>query len=178
MLHFPCRFRSWMWAMNNDCPRFIESTINNFGGIDILINMRHFHERELKDTSLDVLRKVMDINFLCCYCTFCRYNSIHWRKGTIVVFHLLPAIVACRAAWLFASKFLCKAGWNPSEQNCLTVRERDVGVSGFTTSNIRMQLTVKAKQRRKPMDNLRWWQRGGVCRTIIISCHSKKEKER
>src|SRR5204863_7810570 len=70
----------------NDCRRFIESTIKIFGGIDILINNAGISMRaELKETSIEVIRKVMDINFFgAVYCTHFALNSIIERKGTIV----------------------------------------------------------------------------------------------
>ena len=47
-----------------DCKKFINSTIKLFGGIDILINNAGISMRALfKDVDLDVMRKVMDINF-------------------------------------------------------------------------------------------------------------------
>ena len=70
----------------NDCRRFIESTIKVFGGIDILINNAGISMRaELKDASVDVIRKVMDINFFgAVYCTHFALNSLIERKGIIV----------------------------------------------------------------------------------------------
>src|SRR5436309_2411039 len=55
----------------NDCRRFIESAINIFGGIDVLINNAGISMRGLiKDTSVDVIRRVMEINFFgAVYCT-------------------------------------------------------------------------------------------------------------
>src|SRR6476620_7614916 len=48
----------------NDCRHFIESTIKVFGGIDILINNAGISMRALlKDSTNEVLRKVMEINF-------------------------------------------------------------------------------------------------------------------
>lgn len=49
----------------NDCKLFIDSTIKQFGGIDILINNAGISMRaELKEAELEVFRKVMDVNFL------------------------------------------------------------------------------------------------------------------
>src|SRR5215213_1850443 len=48
----------------NDCRHFIESTVKVFGGIDILINNAGISMRSLlKDTYVDVIRRVMEINF-------------------------------------------------------------------------------------------------------------------
>ncbi|MGZ5287177.1 MAG: SDR family NAD(P)-dependent oxidoreductase, partial [Flavisolibacter sp.] len=46
----------------NDCRHFIESTIKVFGGIDILINNAGISMRALlKETTIEVIRKVMEI---------------------------------------------------------------------------------------------------------------------
>jgi short-subunit dehydrogenase len=70
----------------NDCRRFIETTIKFFGGVDVLINNAGISMRALlKDVSTDVIRKVMDINFFgSVYCTRYALDSIIERKGTIV----------------------------------------------------------------------------------------------
>ncbi len=65
----------------NDCKRFIETTIKFFGGIDVLINNAGISMRALiKDAATDVIRKVMDINFYgSVYCT--KYAlGFHYRK--------------------------------------------------------------------------------------------------
>src|SRR6185503_11534472 len=70
----------------NDCRRFTETTIKFFGGIDILINNAGISMRALlKDVNTDVIKKVMEINFLgTVYCTKYALDSIMERKGTIV----------------------------------------------------------------------------------------------
>lgn len=48
----------------DDCKKFIDSTIQAFGGIDILINNAGVSMRSLlKDAEVDVIEKVMNINF-------------------------------------------------------------------------------------------------------------------
>jgi len=73
-------------SSENDCRRFIETTIKFYGGIDILINNAGISMRALlKETSIDTLKKVMDINYFgVVYCTKYALNSIIERKGTIV----------------------------------------------------------------------------------------------
>ena len=62
----------------DDCRNFINSTIDTFGGIDILINNAGISMRSLvADADVDVLRKVMDINFFgTVYCTKLALHSI------------------------------------------------------------------------------------------------------
>src|ERR1044071_5339811 len=51
-------------SLENDCRRFIESTIKVFGGIDVLINNAGISMRGLvKDTSVEVIEQVMQVNF-------------------------------------------------------------------------------------------------------------------
>src|SRR6476660_9953682 len=66
----------------NDCRHFIESTIKVFGGIDILINNAGISMRALlKETSVDVIRRVMEVNFFgAVYCTKYALDTILERK--------------------------------------------------------------------------------------------------
>ncbi|MEO6252076.1 MAG: SDR family oxidoreductase [Ferruginibacter sp.] len=70
----------------NDCKNFIDTTIQVYGGIDILINNAGISMRALlKDLDVEVIEKVMDINFNgTLYCTKLALDSIIERKGTIV----------------------------------------------------------------------------------------------
>src|SRR5829696_1019127 len=70
----------------DDCKNFINSTIDTFGHIDILINNAGISMRSLvHDADVEVLRKVMDINFFgTVYCTKLALDSILERKGDII----------------------------------------------------------------------------------------------
>ncbi len=125
----------------NDCRRFIETTTKFFGGVDILINNAGISMRALlKEASIDVIRKVMDINFFgAVYCTKYALNSIIERKGTIVG---VSSIAGYRGLpgrnGYSASKFALQ-GWLEAIKTELA----NDGVHvmwvcpGFTTSNIR-----------------------------------------
>ena len=142
----------------NDCRNFIDSTIQVFGGIDILINNAGISMRALlKDADIDVIRKVMDINFFgMVYCTKLAVDSIIERKGTIVG---VSSIAGYRGlpgrSGYSASKFAMN-GWLEAIRTELT----DSGVNvmwvcpGFTTSNIRnAALNSKGQsQGESPMD--------------------------
>lgn len=142
----------------NDCRHFIESTIKVFGGIDILINNAGVSMRALlKETSIDVIRKVMDINFFgTVYCTKYALNSIVERKGTIVG---VSSIAGYRGlpgrSGYSASKFALQ-GWLEAIRTELL----DDGVHvmwvcpGFTASNIRNAALNKegAAQGETPLD--------------------------
>ncbi len=125
----------------NDCQLFIESTIKQFGGIDILINNAGISMRGLfKDAEVDVFRKLMDINFFgSLYCAKLALPSIIERKGTIAG---ISSIAGYRGlpgrSGYSASKFALN-GWMEAIRTELM--EDDVNVMwispGFTRSNIR-----------------------------------------
>lgn len=145
-------------ANENDCKNFIQSTINTFGGIDILINNAGISMRALlKDASTEVMRRVMDINFFgAVYCTKFALESIIESKGSIVG---VSSIAGYRGlpgrSGYSASKFALQ-GWLEAIRTELL----DTGVHvmwvcpGFTTSNIRnVALNEKgAPQGESPMD--------------------------
>ncbi len=70
----------------NDCRRFIETTVKFYGGIDILVNNAGISMRALlKDTSTETIRRVMETNFFgAVYCTKFALDSIIQRKGIVV----------------------------------------------------------------------------------------------
>jgi short-subunit dehydrogenase len=142
----------------NDCRHFIESTIKVFGGIDVLINNAGISMRALfKDASLDVIRRVMEINFFgAVYCSKYALNSLIERQGTIVG---VSSIAGYRGlpgrSGYSASKFALQ-GWLESIKTELS--GDDVHVMwvcpGFTSSNIRNAALTKSgeKQGESPMD--------------------------
>jgi len=69
-----------------DCRRFIESTIEAFGGIDILINNAGITMKALfEETDFNTIRQVMDVNFWgAVYCTKYALESIVENKGDII----------------------------------------------------------------------------------------------
>jgi short-subunit dehydrogenase len=128
-------------SIESDCKKFIESTVETFGGIDILVNNAGISMRALvKDADTDVIRKVMDVNFFgAVYCTKFALPHIISRKGTIVG---ISSIAGYRGlpgrSGYSASKFALQ-GWLEALRTELL--EDDVNVMwvcpGFVTSNIR-----------------------------------------
>lgn len=142
----------------NDCKNFIESTIQFFGGIDILINNAGISMRALvKDLEVDVIEKVMDINFKgTLYCTKLALDSIIERKGSIVG---VSSIAGYRGlpgrSGYSASKFAVTGFLEALRTEMI---DSDVNVMwvcpGFTTSNIRRRALNKkgSSQGESPMN--------------------------
>jgi short-subunit dehydrogenase len=125
----------------NECRRFIESTIDTFGGIDILINNAGISMRSLfSDVNLDVMRKVMEINFFgALYCTRYALPSILERKGSIVG---VSSIAGYRGlpgrSGYSASKFALQGFLESLRTELLETGVQVMWVCpGFTASNIR-----------------------------------------
>ncbi|MEO6315411.1 MAG: SDR family oxidoreductase [Chitinophagaceae bacterium] len=168
-------------SKEQDCRRFIESTIDTFGGIDILINNAGVSMHALvNDTDVDVIRKVMDINFYgSVYCTKFALPSLLERKGIVVG---VSSIAGYRGlpgrSGYSASKFALQ-GWLESLRTELL--DKDVHVMwvcpGFTTSNIRnAALNEQGKsQGESPMDEDKMMS-AATCAHHIADAIEKKKR--
>lgn len=128
-------------SIDKDCINFINTTIQKFGGIDILINNAGISMRSLfEDADVEVIKKVMDINFMgVVYTTKQALPSIIERKGTIVG---ISSIAGYRGlpgrSGYSASKFALN-GWLEALRTELLHQQVNVMwvCPGFTKSNIR-----------------------------------------
>jgi len=163
-----------------DCKRLIDSTVEVFGGIDILINNAGISMRALfNDADPDVIRKVMDINFFgSVYCTKYALPHILERKGTILG---ISSIAGYRGlpgrSGYSASKFALQ-GWLESLRGELY--ETGVNVMwvcpGFTTSNIRNAALNKSgkAQGESPMDEGKMMRPEECARHILHAIEKRK----
>ena len=164
----------------NDCRRLIEMTVKMFGGIDILINNAGISMRaEIKDVTVDVIKKVMDINFFgTVYCTKFALPFITDKKGIIVG---ISSIAGYRGlpgrSGYSASKFALH-GWLES----IKVELKDSGVHvmwvcpGFTTTNIRnAALTEEGNQQgSSPMDEGNMMTAAECSKKILAAIEKRK----
>lgn len=180
---YPSAFLHTMVAdvsSENDCRRLVESTIRNFGGVDILINNAGISMRAvLKEVSLDVIRNVMDINFYgSVYCTKYALESIIARKGTIVG---VSSIAGYRGlpgrSGYSASKFALQ-GWLEAIKTELMADGVHVMwvCPGFTTSNIRVAALNKDARSHgeTPMDEGRMMSAEECADRILRAVRKKK----
>lgn len=168
-------------SSENDCRRFIETTINAFGGIDILINNAGVSMRALlKETNTEVIRQVMDINFYgTVYCTKYALQSIIARKGTITG---VSSIAGYRGlpgrSGYSASKFAVQ-GWLEAIKTELLADGVHVMwvCPGFTTSNIRNAALSKdgSSHGETPMDESSMMP-ADVCAAHILKAIRKKKR--
>lgn len=124
-----------------ECKRFIEGAIKDFGGIDVLINNAGISMRAMfQEVELETLRAVMDVNFWgTVYCTKFALESITQRKGAIVG---VSSIAGFRGlpgrSGYSASKFAVNGWLEALRTELLPTGVHVMWVCpGFTTSNIR-----------------------------------------
>lgn len=164
----------------NDCRRFMETTVKFFGGIDILINNAGVSMRALlKETDTEVIHKVMDINFFgTVYCTKYALDAIIERKGTIVG---VSSIAGYRGlpgrSGYSASKFAVH-GWLEAIKTELMYDGVHVMwvCPGFTTSNIRNAALNKEgkSQGESPMDESKMMSAEECAAHILRAIRKKK----
>lgn len=167
-------------SSENDCRRFMETTIKVFGGIDVLINNAGISMRALlKEADTELIRKVMDINFYgTVFCTKYALPSLIERKGTIVG---VSSIAGYRGlpgrSGYSASKFALQ-GWLESIKTELMVEGVHVMwvCPGFTTSNIRMAALIKNGERQgsTPMDEAKMMSAEDCSNHILKAIRKKK----
>ena len=165
----------------NDCRRFIETTLKVYGGIDILINNAGVSMRALlKDLNTEVLHQVMNTNFFgAVYCTKYALPSIIERKGSIVG---VSSIAGYRGlpgrSGYSASKFALQ-GWLEAVRTELLDSHVHVMwvCPGFTTSNIRNAALDKNgnPQGETPLDESKLMS-AEVCAEHIINAIERKKR--
>ena len=78
----------------SQCRRAIDQVLQKFGGIDVLVNNAGITQRSaFADTSADVFRRVMDVNFFgSLYCTRFALPSLIENQGQIAVIETVGGI--------------------------------------------------------------------------------------
>jgi short-subunit dehydrogenase len=167
-------------SKEEDCKRFIESTIHAFGGIDILINNAGISMRALvEETDISTLKKVMDINFWgTVYCTKYALEPIIARKGTIVGISSIAGYRGLPGRSGYSASKHAVNGW----LEALRTEMLDKGVNvmwvcpGFTSSNIRnVALNSEGQpQGESPMDEGKMMSAEECARRIVKAIEKKK----
>jgi len=167
-------------SSENDCRRFIETTLKIFGGIDILINNAGVSMRALlKDSTTEVTRKVMDINFFgAVYCTKYALNSIVERKGTIVGVSSIAGYRGLPGRNAYSASKFALRGWLEAIKTELLYDGVHVMwvCPGFTSSNIRVAALDKDGQSHgeTPMDESKMMSAEECAHHILRAIQKKK----
>ncbi len=164
----------------NDCKNFIDTTIQVFGGIDILINNAGISMRALlKDLEVEVIQKVMEINFNgTLFCTKLALDSIIERKGSIVGVSSIAGYRGLPGRSGYSASKYAMHGF----LEALRTEMIDSGVNvmwvcpGFTASNIRNAALDKKgnSQGESPMDEGQMMSSAECAQHIIQAIEKRK----
>lgn len=125
-----------------DCRNLIEKSMARFGKIDILINNAGISMRALfNDLHLDVMRKVMDVNFWgTVYCTKYAMPHLLASKGSLVGVISIAGYLGLPARSAYSvSKYAVRGFLDTLRvENLKTGLHVMTAAPGFTSSNIRM----------------------------------------
>ncbi len=169
-------------SIETDCKELIEKTIEKFGRIDILINNAGISMRALfADTNLDVIRKLMDINFWgTVYCTKFALPYLLQSKGSVVGVTSIAGYKGLPGrAGYSASKFAIQGFLEvlriENSKNGLHVL---IASPGFTASNIRnASLTASGiQQGESPRDEAKMMSAIEVAERIVKAIEKKKHR--
>ena len=168
-------------SQESDNRKMAELAVERFGGIDILINNAGISMRALfEEVELDVIRRVMDINFYgAVYATKYCLPSIIERQGSIVGissiagYRGLPARVGYSASKFALQGFLesLRTEMLPKNVHVLTA------CPGFTASNIReASLTSNGQpQGKSPRDEQKMMSAETCAHLIYKAVKSRKK---
>jgi short-subunit dehydrogenase len=131
-----------------DCRKFIESTIETFGRIDVLINNAGISMRALfVDCDTEVTRKIMEVNFLgAVYCTKFALPSLLEHHGTVAGVSSTAGYRGLPGRTAYSASKFALQGW----LEALRTELLHSGVNvmwvcpGFTASNIRLAALDKS----------------------------------
>lgn len=128
-------------SRSEECKRFIESALQTFGKIDILINNAGVSMRALfSDTDLQVMHTLMDINFWgAVHCTKWALPSLLQQKGTIVGISSIAGYRGLPGRSGYSASKHALQGWLEALRTELLMSGTHVMwiCPGFTSSNIR-----------------------------------------
>jgi short-subunit dehydrogenase len=160
-------------AAEEDCANLMKQTLTTFGKIDVLINNAGIAMRALfQDVELEVLKRVMDINFWgTVYCTKYALPEITKTKGSIVGVSSIAGYKGLPGRTGYSSSKFAMNGFLDS----LRVENLKTGVHvltacpGFTTSNIRNVALAKdgTQQGESSMDESKMMSSEEVARIIM-----------
>jgi short-subunit dehydrogenase len=168
-------------SVEADNRKMVEETLRQYGRIDVLINNAGISMRALfEDVDLDVIRKVMDINF---------YGTLYATK------YCLPHLIAAKGSVVGVSSIAgfrglpARTGYSASKfamQGFLEtlrteMRKKDVHVliacPGFTASNIRNAALAKdgTAQGESPRDEQKMMSSEEVAGHILRAVEKRKK---
>ncbi|MGB0887908.1 MAG: SDR family oxidoreductase [Vicingaceae bacterium] len=128
-------------SIQSECENMVKEAVSKFGRIDTLINNAGISMRAVfNDMEVDVLKKVMDINFYgTVYCTKYALPHILKNKGSVVGVSSIAGYVGLPARTGYSASKFAMQGFLESlrTENLRNNLHVMIACPGFTASNIR-----------------------------------------
>lgn len=138
-------------SKEEDCRKLVESAVERFGGVDVLINNAGISMRAMfENTSPDILKKLMDVNFWgTVYCTKFALPCLLERKGCVVGVSSVAGYVGLPARTGYSASKFAMHGFLEAlrAENLKRGLHVLIAAPGFTASNVRKSaLTADGSQ--------------------------------
>ena len=166
----------------SDCKNLIEKAIEKFGRIDVLINNAGISMRALlKDTDIDVLHRVMDVNFWgTVYCTKYALPHLINSKGLIIGIISVGGYIGLPGRTGYsASKFAVRGFLETLRtENLKTGLHVLIVAPGFTSSEIRKSaLTANGTPQGETPRNENKMMSAEECAKHIFTAAEKRKRQ-
>lgn len=169
-------------SVEGDCEVLIDKSIEKFGGIDILINNAGISMRAaFNDTEIEVLKKLMDINFWgTVYCTKFALPYLLKSKGSVVGVSSIAGYKGLPGRTGYSSSKFAMHGFLETLriENLKTGLNVLIACPGFTASNIRnTALNEKGEmQGESPRDEGKMMSAEEVAKHIANAVQKRKDR--
>jgi len=165
-----------------DCKILMEKTLDKFGKIDVLVNNAGISMRAaFADLDLQVLKKVMDVNFWgSVYCTRYAIKSLLENKGSVVGVSSIAGYKGLPGRTGYSSSKFAMHGF--LEALRIENLKKDLHVllacPGFTASNIRNSALAAdgSSQGETPRDEQKMMQPEEVAEAIVEAVIKRKDR--
>ncbi len=169
-------------SVETDCRAMVDTAIRQFGRIDVLINNAGLSMRAMfDDVELDVIRKLMDVNFWgTVYCTKYALPHLLQHQGSVVGISSIAGKKGLPARTGYSASKFAMEGFLETLRTENLNRGLHVLVAcpGFTASNIRASALneVGAKQGQSPRNEGKMMSAEEVARRIFLGViHRKRD---
>lgn len=169
-------------ALESDCKRLVESTIEKFGKIDILINNAGISMRALfNEMNLEVMHRLMDVNFYgTVYCTKYALPYLLAAKGSLVGVISIAGYVGLPGRTAYsASKFAVRGFLDTLRiEHLKSGLHVLVAAPGFTASEVRkVALTANGTPQGETPRNEEKMMSAETCARHIVTAIKKRKRE-
>ncbi len=168
-------------SIEQDCTNLIQATTDKFGKIDVLINNAGISMRALfKETDLNVIRKLMNINFWgTVFCTRYALPYLLKSRGSVVGVSSIAGFKGLPGRTGYsASKFAMQGFLETLRiENLRTGLHVMIACPGFTASNIRKTALAAdgSQQGDSPRDEGNMMSAEEVARRIVNGINARKK---